>query len=541
MATTEKTELRVDETRGFFDWYLVDAVGFPGAVLYQWIKHSSKHGWRQGAWRTTMKDIAVLLGRKERATYDVVKRLRVSGLIDVKEVQEKKSPNGYALHFSVNEEREEEIRLQSEKKRVEGGRFEFLRRKGTTSKPEKGTTGRRLPTANGTTGRKPPTDMGTVGTRPPTGGRACQQKTADLTEIHTSRGTLLPETHTRAELRAGEGAAFATLTPHSTAPVATLPTPSVRGNNVEQNAEQHLRKSPPVSPPPVPPADASPSSGAPDALPPPSVEKAWSDAVEAVYGEEKYIPPRPTKREVENLVRFCTESKISPIDYVRWFVANWGSMRYGGSTKWMKLAKYPVFGSIVSLAPKALPSFMSALHHRSSWEEAVLPKAERERREEAERREREEEKRRKDEEKNRQEEAREALLEAEAAARHEEVARLLHLYGRMELIPDDHPLRDEIILKHKQTREPIAASQYECLPLSKVPKEQHAELQARWNLRLESYLYRKYANMTFGSAKEVPRDHPDRKELLEKLKGLKKGVRLEIFEGLGVQEIEPDD
>lgn len=545
MAIPKKTELTADETRGFFDWYLVDAVGFPCAVLYQWIKHSSKYGWRQGAWRTTMKDIAVFLGRKERATYDVVKRLRVSGLIDVKEVKEKKSPNGYALHFSVNEEREEEIRLQSEKKRIEGGRFEFLRRKGTTSRPEKGTTGRRLPTGKVTTGRRPPVDMGTVSTIPPTEGGGCQQETADLTEIHTSRDTSLPETHTRAEFRAGEGASLATLSPHSTAPVATLPAPSACGNRNKKNAEQNLRKSPPVSPPPAPAADASQSFADFAAMAPSAVVEAWFNAVESVYG---YVPPEPKKWEVENLVKHCIVCKISPVDYVRWHVAQWDSMRGWDGNRWMRLAKSPVFSSIVNLFEKVLPSFRSDLGDRRLWEEKVLPKEERERRtEDARRKEAEnqrkqaEEKRRQAEEKREQEEEREALLQAEAAAQREEVARRLHLYGKMELVPEDHPLRDKIKMTHKKTREPIAANQYECLPLSKVPKEQQAELQARWSVVLEDHLYRKYANLKFGSAKDVPGDHPDRKELLERLKVLKKGVLLEADVDLGVLEIQPGD
>lgn len=198
------------------------------AELIEFVRFSSQRGKYAPEWRARRAQLGALLMLSESAVKVVIKKCKASGVLVVREVPEPMSPNGKALHFSVNAKALEAIKSK--------GR-EILQRRGWLDPLKaKATKGQKRPfVGKGTKGLQRPSEKVASGSRTTLSRGKLRVSDAPLTTYRTNT-SYKKNTHT------------------GTAPVAALPTPceyeDKKRNNLKETDDKHLREAPGFRRPP---------------------------------------------------------------------------------------------------------------------------------------------------------------------------------------------------------------------------------------------------------------------------------------------------
>jgi hypothetical protein len=371
----------------------------------------------------------------ESAVKRVLRKAKASGVLVVREVPEPRSYNGYALHFSVNVKKLEELKSE--------GR-EAMLSKGWLKPPKaRATKGQKRPAVGkGTEGLQRPSAKGDCGPRKPLSGGIQRISAGPLTSNRDLTSYEKP-THT------------------GTAPVASLPTPSAREANqrkeVKEPKDKKLKdkklEDPPIARPPL--RHDSPGTRCEGETPLPfadlvkdfeerhsfaTLKKIWREVVTPVFGAENIVPlSGPDKENAKNhFIPYCTEAGISLPKLLRWCVEEWDNLKRN-EMKWASLDPFPSFERIYALKGKLLPHYKKALQLQTAKDES----------------------RRKDEERRKK--------EAEERATKQERDKITpRLYKTIDDVPLDHPLRKEIAAILDGGEDYAAADHTDCVPFNRV-------------------------------------------------------------------------
>ena len=346
-----------------YDRSVAAVLGVTAAVLIEWVRHSSQYGKYAPEWRARREQVGALLMLSESAVKRALRKVKESGVIVIREVPERMSYNGYALHFSVNAIKLEEIKSK--------GR-EIMLRDGWLKPPKVTVTKGQKRSAVG----KGPEGL----QRPQAGGDSGSKETLSAGRLEVSVGPLTSNSFSCTSYRRNTNTAVA--------PVAALPAPSACVENIptkklKEKEENNSREIPPVAPPPLLFQNSTATSSKVDAKHLlddlvkrfdesrsfATIKSYCQIVVTAAHGAENVVPlTAADKKCTEDFLSFCDEAGISLLDFLRLCVNKWYSLDH--TLQWAKLAVYPVYGSIYRLRNHMLPYYMQERAHEKSYAEA---------------------------------------------------------------------------------------------------------------------------------------------------------------------------
>lgn len=481
------------------NYYVALVLGHSAAYLLQQvhyhIKWTEENMGGRDWWRASYSEWAHELGLSVAAVRKIIERLKKHGVLKVRKYKNR-SRYGVAIYYGLDYKKLDLVR--DEGKKIELKRYgqtltnpEEIDDEGTDEEEAAESTVVRKSRGVLESSRVPRSKV--AGTMPQSSRRPSSKVAASTNPSSTSSS--------RSSITPTPSAAFATLSPHSTAPVAALPTPSARDlsnqNRDGETNDMDLRKFPPVSRPPEPrparrevsprqlgtsprqlgtsprQAGTSPrqlaaaiagsssnthNEGAPASVPSlfnnfeetqslAALRNLWRAIVTPVFGPEKVVPPsaKDRKNAVDHFMPYFSESGSSMHEFLVWVVDRWKRLK-AGDLKWAKLEPIPTFERIFALKGKLLPHYLAARERQRKQQEYGQQQEEKD---------------------VKDEEAKRRRIEVERAQ--------TRIYMIAEEIEPDHPLANEItkLIKSGQW---AAADWTSCKDLRELPLEQQERL-----------------------------------------------------------------